>query len=828
MPETIGEFEYSKKDLIGHGAFAVVFRGRHRQKIDLHVAIKVVTKKQLHKGQDLLTKEIKILKELTKLHDRNLVQLLDCKEMLNHVYLITEFCNGGDLADYLQLKNILSEETISVFLRQIASAVECIHSQGIIHRDLKPQNILLHFPNSTTVTHSVIRRTSPHQIELKIADFGFARFLQDGVLAATLCGSPMYMAPEVIMSHRYDGKADLWSVGTIAFQCLTGHAPFTASTPHQLKTFYESTIKLKPKIPSTTSSELTDVLLKLLQRDANDRINFKSFKIHPFLQKYPSPINNNNNSGGKGMPNNNLRRNPVTVSESGRAQMKTIGNDTNKNLQRNMGTRKENKIGTPLNLRDHKQEKTKDNNRQLLTEDKRIANRQFPSEKILGSGNKSNHFQINNLAEKTNVGKKAEGNVDLLFQDRPNIRKEFAERVEVKDHLKQLKGNVDDDKSNKSSGVTSTARKLPTKEHDEDDIISAKTIQENLEKKKSQKKTESNATQSNKDKNNNSRKESLHLNQFQMPPSQEVIKEMMKKEVAEEATSLSSTLSDMTINSNEDDNIEVDDDDDDDDTLSDEDFHPPLLNEETLMDKTHCDWIVKLEFMLKIVNYMIKIADYEKKRDEDNEFDSSFFIPYVSLPSNGSDGSKQFLVPRNPTKRHRKVLDHIKQRYLYHQSCFMLDSCLKVLENGINSEDIKITMTTKRLTKRLVRRQKYSLRIFNKLTKEFKEIMHDVCFTNCKGSYLKILYTHAIDLCKYASLEEFFCKNHLCKRMYEEAADILYYLSEEYRLDNSINDSQTLRKYFFLVRGRLEYLRRNRKETVEENLDGSQMVRVQS
>lgn len=79
------------------------------------------------------------------------------------------------------------------------------------------------------------------------ADFGFARFLQDGVMAATLCGSPMYMAPEVIMSLQYDAKADLWSLGTIVFQCLTGKAPFQAHTPQALKSFYEKNANLGPK-----------------------------------------------------------------------------------------------------------------------------------------------------------------------------------------------------------------------------------------------------------------------------------------------------------------------------------------------------------------------------------------------------------------------------------------------------------------------------------------------------------------------------------------------------------------------------------------------------
>lgn len=81
---------------------------------------------------------------------------------------------------------------------------------------------------------------------MKIADFGFARFLSDGVMAGTLCGSPMYMAPEVIRSLKYDGKADLWSIGTIMYQCLTGKAAFYAATPAALKDFYERNVNLVP------------------------------------------------------------------------------------------------------------------------------------------------------------------------------------------------------------------------------------------------------------------------------------------------------------------------------------------------------------------------------------------------------------------------------------------------------------------------------------------------------------------------------------------------------------------------------------------------------
>uniref|UniRef100_A0A670YGM8 Unc-51 like autophagy activating kinase 2 n=1 Tax=Pseudonaja textilis TaxID=8673 RepID=A0A670YGM8_PSETE len=210
--EVVGDFEYSKKDLIGHGAFAVVFKGRHRKKTDWEVAIKSINKKNLSKSQLLLGKEIKILKVLYA------VSFLPNPQSLL-------YCNGGDLADYLQAKGTLSEDTIRVFLQQIAAAMRVLHGKGIIHRDLKPQNILLSYASR--------RKSNVSGIRVKIADFGFARYLQSNMMAATLCGSPMYMAPEVIMSQHYDAKADLWSIGTVIYQCLVGKPPFQVSAENK-------------------------------------------------------------------------------------------------------------------------------------------------------------------------------------------------------------------------------------------------------------------------------------------------------------------------------------------------------------------------------------------------------------------------------------------------------------------------------------------------------------------------------------------------------------------------------------------------------------------
>uniref|UniRef100_A0A8C2ENM0 non-specific serine/threonine protein kinase n=1 Tax=Cyprinus carpio TaxID=7962 RepID=A0A8C2ENM0_CYPCA len=246
--ETVGDFEYSRKDLVGHGAFAVVFKGRHKKKTDWEVAIKSINKKNLSKSQILLGKEIKILKEL---QHENIVALYDVQVMA----LLLIYSKGT-----------LREETLRVFLQQIAAAMRILNSKGIIHRDLKPQNILLSYTGR--------KKSSINGIRIKIADFGFARYLQSNMMAATLCGSPMYMAPEVIMSQNYDARADLWSIGTVIYQCLVGKPPFQANSPQDLRMFYEKNKTLVPNIPRETSPQLVDLLLGLLQRNQKDRMDF--------------------------------------------------------------------------------------------------------------------------------------------------------------------------------------------------------------------------------------------------------------------------------------------------------------------------------------------------------------------------------------------------------------------------------------------------------------------------------------------------------------------------------------------------------------------------
>uniref|UniRef100_A0A2K5J118 non-specific serine/threonine protein kinase n=2 Tax=Colobus angolensis palliatus TaxID=336983 RepID=A0A2K5J118_COLAP len=253
------------------------------QKTDWEVAIKSINKKNLSKSQILLGKEIKILKEL---QHENIVALYD-------VQMVFDFlCLNIYVTPFVPAKGTLSEDTIRVFLHQIAAAMRILQSKGIIHRDLKPQNILL--------SHANRRKSSVSGIRIKIADFGFARYLHSNMMAATLCGSPMYMAPEVIMSQHYDAKADLWSIGTVIYQCLVGKPPFQANSPQDLRMFYEKNRSLMPSIPRETSPYLANLLLGLLQRNQKDRMDFGkkySFVFLPLACPVPVPVYSGSVSG---------------------------------------------------------------------------------------------------------------------------------------------------------------------------------------------------------------------------------------------------------------------------------------------------------------------------------------------------------------------------------------------------------------------------------------------------------------------------------------------------------------------------------------------------
>lgn len=278
------------------------------------MAIKSVEMGRLNnKLRENLYGEIQILKTLRHPH---IVALHDCVESATHINLVMEYCELGDLSLFIKKRDKLStnpathemarkypvtpnsglhEVVTRHFLQQLGSALKFLREKNYVHRDVKPQNLLLlpsprfreahSRPILTGSQDSLIPNAGLASLPmLKLADFGFARVLPSTSLADTLCGSPLYMAPEILRYERYDAKADLWSVGTVLYEMITGRPPFRARNHVELLRKIEAA-EDRVKYPKelVVSKELVKLISKLLTRNPVERMRFEDFFNDPIL-----------------------------------------------------------------------------------------------------------------------------------------------------------------------------------------------------------------------------------------------------------------------------------------------------------------------------------------------------------------------------------------------------------------------------------------------------------------------------------------------------------------------------------------------------------------
>jgi serine/threonine-protein kinase ULK/ATG1 len=283
---------YALQQRLGSGSFATVYKGvKVSQEIEGAdtVAIKAITRrseKLTQKVLDNLELEISILR--TYRHP-NIVCLHNVQKTERHFYLILEYCGGGDVQRLIRTRanGRLSERLTRRLMRDLAGGLQFLWGQELIHRDIKPQNLLLTGPlpldelydPAKMDSHEEFRRQANYpsaDFKLKIADFGFARHLQTTSLAETLCGSPLYMAPEILQHQRYDAKADLWSVGTVLFEMISGRPPFNGENHIDLlRNIQRKAVRLPPDVK--VSKECVQLLRILLNRNPLSRAGFKEF-----------------------------------------------------------------------------------------------------------------------------------------------------------------------------------------------------------------------------------------------------------------------------------------------------------------------------------------------------------------------------------------------------------------------------------------------------------------------------------------------------------------------------------------------------------------------
>jgi len=226
-----------------------------------------------------------------------------------------EYCELGDLSYFIKKRDKLAdnpalrdmvrrypmppagglnEVIVRHFLKQLTSAMEFLRARNLIHRDVKPQNLLIlpspQYMESQKNPPLVMSATEKALIPivgltslpmLKIADFGFARSLPSTALAETLCGSPLYMAPEILRYEKYDAKADLWSVGTVLYEMAFGKPPFRANNHVELlRKIEQSEDKIRFPKDATVSTGMKELIMSLLRRQPVERIPFEDYFTH--------------------------------------------------------------------------------------------------------------------------------------------------------------------------------------------------------------------------------------------------------------------------------------------------------------------------------------------------------------------------------------------------------------------------------------------------------------------------------------------------------------------------------------------------------------------
>lgn len=260
---------YEMLNLLGSGTYSTVHKAVDKRTRQV-VAIKILERKRILKGKlsiDNLIQEIGLLK---KLQHKYIVKMEEFCWDSQNIYVIMELCEVS-LSSFIKKRQRLSENTCKIFVRMLAEAMRYLRVNNVSHFDLKPANLLLTRPNSSS------------SFVLKICDFGFAQHLDLEEENHIVKGSPLYMAPEIILKRKYDPRADLWSIGVILYECLFGKAPYSSKTMEELLEKVKALQKIEIPTNSKISSECEDLLTRLLQHDPDERITFEEFFNHDFV-----------------------------------------------------------------------------------------------------------------------------------------------------------------------------------------------------------------------------------------------------------------------------------------------------------------------------------------------------------------------------------------------------------------------------------------------------------------------------------------------------------------------------------------------------------------
>lgn len=270
--------KYYLQSKIGQGASGIVYIAFDENK-SLY-AIKMYNKKtNFEKKQSGLINEIKLS---SKINHNRIVKNFECFQTKTNSYLVMEFCNGGDLSDYIEENFRIEEGIVRIVTRQIVEGMNELFRNNIIHRDLKPKNIFIHYPN--------LLNKDINKAEIKIGDFGisvkvnhFENKTDFGYnQKCGIEGTFPYMAPEIINQNKFSIKSEIWSLGIIVYELVVGTIPFRGATRDEIKKKIEKGIYLIPR-NINISNECIQFINSCLQYDPSNRISWENVINHGFI-----------------------------------------------------------------------------------------------------------------------------------------------------------------------------------------------------------------------------------------------------------------------------------------------------------------------------------------------------------------------------------------------------------------------------------------------------------------------------------------------------------------------------------------------------------------
>lgn len=259
----VGKYELGKT--IGEGSFAKVKLAKNVENGD-YVAIKILDRDHVlkHKMMDQLKREISAMKMI---NHPNVIKIFEVMASKTKIYIVLELVNGGELFDKIATHGKLKEDEARSYFQQLINAVDYCHSRGVYHRDLKPENLLLD-------TNGV----------LKVSDFGLSTYSQqEDALLRTACGTPNYVAPEVLNDRGYVGSSsDIWSCGVILFVLMAGYLPFDEPN---LTALYRRIGRAEFKCPSWFSPGAKKLLKSILNPNPITRIKIPEILEDEWFRK---------------------------------------------------------------------------------------------------------------------------------------------------------------------------------------------------------------------------------------------------------------------------------------------------------------------------------------------------------------------------------------------------------------------------------------------------------------------------------------------------------------------------------------------------------------